>query len=173
MSKYKNETMSIIDNDIMNLFPLSYVKNYLRIDNEYDDDFLNNAIATACNYAERITGKILGLKTIQLSFETTSPISSISKQEIKIKKIISVSVNNNKIDNSCYYIRNGECIFKKQIKGKVVIVFETGIPYNEINLDIRQAILFHIASMFNNKDGGCQVPSASTEIYNTYRFIKL
>ena len=39
---------------------LKYVKNYLRIDNDCDDELLINAIATAINYAEYTINKVFG-----------------------------------------------------------------------------------------------------------------
>ena len=64
MKNYQNEKIVVVESNTLDILPLKYVKNYLRIDNDCDDEFLLNAIATACNYAENLTGKIIGEKTI-------------------------------------------------------------------------------------------------------------
>lgn len=84
---------------------LEYVKNYLRIDYNDDDDFLTNCIEMSLLYAGGKLGK--------------------------------------KFDD-----------VKKQA-------------------DIKQALLYHIAQIYQNKTGENQAPEASNEIYDMYRDVKI
>lgn len=95
------------ENDITanNVLTLEYVKNYLRIDHDYDDEFLNNCIAMSLLYARNKLGT--------------------------------------KFDN----VKNQS--------------------------DIKQALLYHIAQIYQNKTGDNQTPEASCEIYDLYRDIKI
>ena len=93
------------DNAEDNILTLEYVKNYLRIDYNDDDEFLTNCIEMSLLYAR---GKL-----------------------------------GTKFDN-----------VKKQA-------------------DIKQALLYHIAQIYQNKTGESQAPEASNEIYNMYKDVKI
>ena len=92
--------------DLNTVFPLAFVKNYLRIDNDLDDDFLAHALESAVIFARQASG-------LQLA----------SSEEF------------------------GE--------------------------DIKQAILYHVASMYQNRDGNVCVPEASMEIYKVHRGVRI
>jgi len=172
MNRYKNEHLITIQSDILELFPLDYVKNYLRIDNDYDDDFLKNAIATACNYAEKYTNTIIGLKTFNLTFQTDTKINQI-EQSMNISQIVSIKNNNNEIDCENYKLENGKIFLKKALSGYFDITFKAGTPFDEVLIDIRQAIMYHVAKIYNNKDGDFSIPQSSIDIYNLYKPIKI
>ena len=43
----------------------------------------------------------------------------------------------------------------------------------EFSEDIRQAILYHVASMYQNREGDAFVPEAAMEIYKTRRGVRI
>ena len=92
--------------DLNTVMPLSFVKNYLRIDNDLDDGFLTHAVESATIFARQASG-------LQLA----------SSEEF------------------------GE--------------------------DIKQAILYHVASMYQNREGDAFVPEAAMEIYKTRRGVRI
>lgn len=92
--------------DLNTVMPLSFVKNYLRIDNDLDDGFLTHAVESATIFARQASG-----------------LKLVSAEEF------------------------GE--------------------------DIRQAILYHVASMYQNRDGNVCVPEASIEIYKVHRGVRI
>ena len=92
--------------DLNTVFPLAFVKNYLRIDNDLDDAFLAHAVESAT-------------------------------------------------------------IFARQASGLKLVSAE------EFSEDIRQAILYHVASMYHNREGDVFVPEATMEIYKTRRGVRI
>ena len=173
MKNYQNEKIVVVESNTLDILPLKYVKNYLRIDNDCDDEFLLNAIATACNYAENLTGKIIGEKTIQLTFYSGNGIFQIDKDKLNIVTILSVYENDILIDADQYELKNGVINLKKAISGNIKVVFKAGEVIDDTLVDIRQAILYHVASIYNHKDGDFVVPQASMEIYNQYKPVRL
>jgi len=92
--------------DLNTVMPLSFVKNYLRIDNDLDDGFLAHAVESAA-------------------------------------------------------------IFARQASGLKLVSAE------EFSEDIRQAILYHVASMYQNREGDVFVPEAAMEVYKTRRGVRI
>ena len=93
-------------NDEKNDFlTLDYIKNYLRVDYNDDDEFLLNCLEMALLHAKNIIGK--------------------------------------RFDD----VKN--------------------------NADVKQAIMYHIAQIYQNKAGENTLPQASSEIYKLYRDIKI
>ena len=166
-----NENIKIIEFDTENVLKLEYVKNYLRIDNNKDDEFLKNAISTATLYAEKIIGKIIGEKQIEISFYAKKDISKIEKNNIFINEVISFNVNDEVLESNNYYLQNGKILLNHPINGNIKVCFKTGNNY--INEDIKQAVLYHIATIYQNKNGSFEIPKATMEIYNSYRDIKI
>ena len=169
---FNNKNLSVVDFETTNLLNLDYVKNYLRIDNNLDDEFLKNAIITACKYAEQMTGKIFGKKTLKLSIYTKKPISKI-KESFRFDEILNISIDGTKLAENDYYLDNGALILYSSQSGNICVVFKTGIDASEIDADLKQAILYHIATIYQNKDGNFSVPQASQDVYNAYRKIRL
>lgn len=97
---------SITNDEMFNILSLDYIKNYLRIDNNLDDEFLTECFKTAIFYAN----SVLGIR--------------LHKRK---------------------YVSN----------------------------DIKQALLYHIATIYQNKDGNHEIPKASNDIYNMHRDIKI
>jgi len=171
--EYVNECITVIETDALKILPLKYVKNYLRIDNDCDDGFLLNAVATAINYAQMITGKIFGTNTFKLNFTSDKALLKIDKTPILIDEVLNLYVNNKKIEENNFKLKNGIIVFDKSISGEICVVFKAGIPIGQILADIKQAMLYHVASIYQNKDGGRSVPKAAQEIYNLYRKVRL
>lgn len=102
----EDNTQQNTNNDTENVvLTLDYVKNYLRIDHNYDDEFLNNCVKMSLLYARNKLGA--------------------------------------KFDSVKY------------------------------QADVKQALLYHIAQIYQNKIGDNQAPEASNEIYNMYKDIKI
>lgn len=99
---YINIMSNINTNKIISL---EYIKNYLRIDHNYDDEFLLNCLSTALIYANNFMNTTLQKQT-------------------------------------------------------------------NISNDLKQALLYHIATIYENKNGNHEIPQASKDIYNLYRNVR-
>ena len=170
--KYDNENLKIIEENILDLISLGYVKNYLRIDNDCDDEFIKNTIYFAYDYAEKTTGKTFGFKKYELTFSTEKSVLKIDKMPIFINEVLSFYANDLELSRDEYQLKNGILFLNKAISGDIKITFLAGSNM-PLPADIKQAILFHIANIYQNKNGDCQVPQATQEIYDLYRKIKI
>lgn len=171
-----NEILKIIEFDATKTIQLEFVKNYLRIDNDCDDEFLKNAITTANNYAEKILNKVVCIKTFELSFSISSDeqITKIDKKpSISIDEIVSVYVNEQEEGAENYGIENGVLIFKIPVSGNIKVVFKSGFNTENIPAEIKQAIICHVATIYQNKNGDFEAPKATQEIYNLHRKIRI
>ena len=170
--QYKNENINVIKVDLEQTMPTQYLKNYLRIDNDCDNDFLLDALTTAVNYAEKITGKNFVTKTYKLTFQITKDISKIDKTPILFDELIDICVNDTHLTHLDFELRNGIIFLKKNISGNMKVIYKT-LSTNEMPADIKQAVLFHVASIYQNKNGDCSVPKGAQEIYSLYRNIRI
>ena len=172
-----NEKIKIVEYYTDNIFTIDYIKNYLRIDNNFDDNFLINSIITANNFAEKMINRTICLKKYELSFYTDKNITNLKNIDLKIPfpviEINEVLANNNIISGENYEINNYKILFKKDITGEIKITFKAGYYSDEIQEDIKQSMLFHIASIYQNKSGNCTIPQVSKEIYSLYRDIRI
>ena len=118
-----------------------------------------------------MTGKTFGTKKYELNFSTEEQISKIDKTPILISEILNFSIDNIELQVNEYSLKNGVIYLNKAKSGNVKIIF---ISYgNDMIADIKQAMLFHIASIYQNKNGDCLIPQATQEIYSLYRKIKI
>ena len=171
MNNKKNEKLTTLESNTDNVFSLEYVKNYLRIDNEYDDEFLQEAIKTAITFAEKMINHDISNKKIQYSFIQTLNTKQIAVENKEINDVETLLIDGvEKQKDTNFTITNGKIEFNENISGNILIVFTTNIT--TIESDIKQAILFHIANIYQNKSGLCKVPDASMEIYNMNKQIR-
>ena len=173
MSKIKNEKLVLNEFEPTSIISLEYVKNYLRIDNNCDDEFLKNAILVASNYAEKMIGKIIGEKTFIFSCEIDNPTKSIDVAKLQITEIISVKIGEETLQNDAYCMEKTNLVFNQNVVGDAKITFKAGIKTEEIPADIKQAMLYHIASIYQNKEGNFAIPQATQDIYSTYRGVRV
>ena len=170
--QYKDENMVVIETNLEQMLPLQYLKNYLRIDNDCDDNFLLNALETAVNYAEAVTGKRFVTKVYKLTFQITEDVSKIDKTPILFDELIDICVDGTHLTYLDFELKNGIIFLKKNIIGSIEIIFKIS-SVGEIPADIKQAILFHVANIYQNKNGDCSVPKGAQEIYSLYRNVRI
>lgn len=169
----ENNLPIVTEFDATTILSLNYIKNYLRIDNNCDDDFLQNALLVAISYAEKITGYILGTKTLKTTITLKTATQKLNDFPFIINEIISITNNGEALQATQYQLSNGNILFTKQTSGTIEIEFKTGISATSIPQDIKQAILQHIATMYQNKNGNYTIPQAVQNTYSQYKNIRI
>lgn len=169
----ENNLSTVIEFDATTILSLNYIKNYLRIDNDCDDEFLQNALLTAISYAEKITGYILGVKTLKTTITLQTSTQKLKEFPFIINEIISITNNGENLQDTDYTVNNGVILFKHQISGTLEIEFKTGMESLSVPQDIKQAILQHIATMYQNKNGNYTIPQAVQNTYSQYKNIRI
>ena len=169
----KNNLPVLIEFDATTILSLNYIKNYLRIDNDCDDEFLQNALLTAISYTETITGYILGIKTLKTQITLKTATQKIKDFPYAVNEVISIINNGENLQSTDYTIDDGEISFTHHISGTLEIEFKTGVESQSIPQDIKQAILQHIATMYQNKHGNYEIPQAVKNTYSQYKKIRI
>jgi uncharacterized phiE125 gp8 family phage protein len=162
---------------------LAEVKNFLRVDESIDDNLIAKLIKTATKQCELYTGKTLITKTYRCSFYNSieysvnllySPIQSI----VSIK---TVDAKNNEtlIDDASYFadmaggILNFNAVPANFYRIDITYIAGFGNVANEVPEDLKQAMLIHIARMYDDKSGYSLLPTSCLEIYKKYKLMRL
>lgn len=154
---------------------LATVKLYLKIDYDNDDALLA-AITTGCEeFAEKATGMTLSPKTYQMvidkAYDAQSRIQLLYPPFISVD---SVMVANKNIP---YIFSNatGEVIINTSgINCLFAIKYQAGFEsYSAIPTSIKNAILSHIAKVYENREGDFSPPSFAMSAYSQYRKVRL
>lgn len=161
---------------------LTEVKTYLRIEGEYEDELLTSMIKAATNSAENYMSNSILNKKYQAVYDNyvaeenllpKQPVTSITEVR-KIASDDSVSV----IPSNQYFLSSGneKIIFIHCPSGKrIEIDFFAGLASSASGLPhtIKQALLCHIANMYERKVASSNVPELSKQIYNSYKKVRL
>lgn len=172
--------MSIINilNELdTSIIDLSEIKNFLRIDFDEDDNLLNRLLKSAIKQCELYISRSITQKTYRLSLynRVGKFINLLYFPVTNVTSIDIIDKNNNTIKFKNYTF--------DQISNKVTlnniptnfyridITYEAG--YTKIPDDIKQALLFHVAKMYDDKIGYSPIPKASLNIYKNYKIIRM
>lgn len=159
---------------------LAEVKEYLRIDHDLEDNLLQNMIATVRASAEGflkrslITQKIL-LTYVQYVPKTiTLPMGPVQSVEY----IISYDTyDEGKILAKDYYtLRNDRILLRTEIISvETSIYYKAGYGDNPASIpgSIRQGMLTHINSLYEDRDGVRGIPEQSISLYNSFRTLRI
>lgn len=172
--------MSIINilNELdTSIIDLSEIKNFLRIDFDEDDNLLNRLLKSAIKQCELYISRSITQKTYRLSLynRVGKFINLLYFPVTNVTSIDIIDKNNNTVKFKNYTF--------DQISNKVIlnniptnfyridITYEAG--YTKIPDDIKQALLFHVAKMYDDKIGYSPIPKASLNIYKNYKIIRM
>lgn len=177
-----NPTLKIYQNPLIEPLDLDEVKNYLKIENTEDDSLISSLIVTVRQSAENF----LKLSLINQSWATLfdnylpqtvsllkAPVQAISSVVLYDKQGVSIT-----IDSSQYSLnsaRNKIIFDSSHISYKSEIIYVSGFGANkeDIPSPIKQAMLMHIASIYDNRAGGDTIPDYAKSLYSPFRSINL
>ena len=164
----------IVSYNTENILNVEFVKNYLRIDNSEDDLIIKNYIETAILFAEKYIGIELCDKNIEYSFFISQNTKTLKDDIFKnTNKNSIVSIENNGICIENFSVENDTISLEECIAGKTNITITKQASFKNISSNLKQALLCHIASMYQNKDGDCKIPKTTLQIYNFNKDIEL
>ena len=175
-----NQEIEMLKNKPINFITLKEAKQYLRIDNENDDEMLAHMINIAALAAENY----LGLKLQETSWKMTIynhlPISIkfVNKPISKIEQVKFIR-NNKEISYLLpdqYFLNNSKDMlsFKRlHLAQKTEITYHTG--YNETSLPatIKQGMLEHLARLYDFRGSDHGLPLAAKSLYQPYKQMRL
>lgn len=155
-----------------NSLSLPLVKSYLRITDDYHDKLVATFIQAAVEFAEASTGLSVGLRKIEA---TISKISSLVRlPELPIQDIEEVVIYPNSpkeriLTKDDYFFNDIKLLIYNEtnIGHDTKIIYTAG--YKLIPALLADAMLTHIADMYDNRAGEGDVPLKSLNIYRYYR----
>ncbi|WP_341756695.1 MULTISPECIES: head-tail connector protein [unclassified Candidatus Tisiphia] len=169
---HKKNTFRIIELIPQTIWSLAEVKNYMRIEGNYDDELISGLIDAAITAAENFTK----LTIITRRVEFVCNIKNQQNFQLKyqpIKKLVKITLTNSseliELQSDQYYLdqdRSLLCLNKKLENYRLIVEYIIG--YDKINIpaSIKYGILMHIAEMYDRERQNAT--SLSTEIKNLY-----
>lgn len=170
---------------IIELFPqdiwsLAEVKNYLRIEANYDDQLISSLIDTAINIAENFTKLTVISKRLQLIIN----IKNQQKIQLKyqpvnklLKIIMIIDEKELELSDKQYYLDQQKSILywhEELLMGKLQIEYIAGFAKDNVPPAIKQAILMHVAEMYDQQKADSNFLSTEIKnLYLPYRFLRL
>lgn len=179
--------MNILKNPILNIktdalnlaIDLTTIKKFLKVDFDNDDELITKMIKTATNQCETHINKTLVEKTYIYSLYELknnsvilpySPIKSINEINTNnINNVATILLSSDYILDSVGGILN--FINKPENFYRLDIEYTAGLT--TINDELIQALLMHIARMYEDRSGYSPIPTNSLNIYKKYKQIKL
>lgn len=170
---------------IIELFPqtiwaLSEVKNYMRIEANYDDQLITSLIDAAINVAENFTKLTIISKRLQL----ISNIENQQKIQLKyqpinklLKVLMIIDEKELKLGDKQYNLDQEKSILylnDQSLIGELLVEYIAGFGKDNIPPAIKQAILMHVVEMYDRERVDSNFLSAEIKnLYLPYRFLRL
>lgn len=169
-------TINVLDEANSEIISLSEIKNFLRIDFDDDNDLLIRLLKSALKICELYISQTLNPKVYQLSlYKIGREINLLYPPVIDVLSINIVNKNNDCLEYKNYmFDKISNKITLNNIPFdfyRIDIVYKAG--YTLVPDDLKQAILFHISKMYDDKTGYSPIPKASLNIYKNYKTIRI
>ena len=171
MSNSYSEIIEILEDD-SKIFDLSEVKSYLRITHDHDDNILRNITAAAIEVAENFTRMHITRKRVFVKLQ-----GNIKHQEVLphspalfVEKIL--YKQNIELPKDKYnIIDSGKAIeFTNPYNlHDIQIFYIVGARDIGLQKSIRQGILMHIASIYDNAGFNCDLSPQIKSLYRPFR----
>ncbi|MCC8484128.1 MAG: head-tail connector protein [Rickettsia endosymbiont of Labidopullus appendiculatus] len=169
---HKKNTFRIIELIPQAIWSLVEVKNYMRIEGDYDDDLISSLIDAAIMAAENFTK----LTIITRRVEFVCNIKNQQNFQLKyqpIKELVKITLTNSsefiELRSDQYYLdhdRSLLCLNKKLENYQLMVEYIVGYDKMHIPASIKHGILMHIAEMYDRERQNTTY--LSTEIKNLY-----
>ncbi|MFY9589574.1 head-tail connector protein [Rickettsia endosymbiont of Halotydeus destructor] len=160
---------------IIKIFPqkiwsLEQVKNYMRIEGNYDDDLILGIIDAAITAAENFTKLNFISKYVKFICNTQGKNNFALKYQ-PIKEIVKVTKQLKdqivELTNDQYFFDNDILRLKQKLANDELIVeYVSGFEENNIPHSIKHGIMLHIAEMYDRQ--GQSSVGLSPEVKNLY-----
>lgn len=180
MTNYRIPFLSVITPPATEPLTLSEAKLYLRVDSSTEDALITSLIVTARIVAEQYLQRSLISQVRKITFNDYSfavislpfgPVQSVDSIKLIARDGTETSIN------SAYYTLtagNEKVVLDSGLLGnKVEVTYTAGYgEEGEVPENIRQGMLIHIATLFENRGEGGGIPKGVEELYRPYRMIR-
>lgn len=154
------------------LFQLDYVKNYLRITHDYDDQLIHNLFETALEHCQQILRIKIRKHTIKAKIIDASKI--INLKYACIVSLASITSNGKKIAvadfvESLNLQRNKLILQEDMVGGDFELQYVVGYSQSNIPSGIRQGILMYLSKLYEQPPNMQQIDQQINQLIMPYR----
>ena len=156
-------------------------KNYLKVSGSDDDTLITGLIQTAREAAEKFLKSSLITQSWKLSYDEYAP-SVIKLPMAPVQSITSVTAyardeSSTVVSSGNYYLSAGnqKLMFEATtVSHRVEIIYVTGYGASAADVPnpIKQAMLAHIAAIYDGRAGANVIPAQSQSLYAPYRVVR-
>lgn len=166
----------IIDAPKQNLISLDYVKNFLRISHNYDDELLEDLVSAAIEAAEHYLRLKLSRATIKIELPFAARNLEIALPLTPVAKIEEVILHDgDKKMSHPFSSKNNMLLLKKMpAHQKIICIYVAG--YNQavdLPANIKRGIMMQVAEAYDNSDSVPLISEAICRNYKSYRKLSL
>ena len=169
---YRKDTFKVVELLPQQIWSLADVKNYMRIEGDYDDGLISSLIEAAIVAAENFTK----MSIISRRVEFTCNIRNRQEFNLRyrpitqlVKIIVVTAGKETTLSNEQYFLDTDHSILflNQRFPDEMLLVeYLAGFDQGNIPQSIRHGILMHIAEMYDRERQ--DAPFLSTEIKNLY-----
>lgn len=160
---------------------LAEVKLALRVDGSSEDVYIVSLIKAARQAAEEYLRRSLVTQSWQLQFDSYAPKSVFLPkgpvQSVTFVKSIAQDWSETTVSSNAYRLNAGkdQLIFNAAPIGMIIqIKYVTGFgDSTDVPYQLKQGMLAHIAAMYENRDGNCEMPPLAKDLYASYKVVKI
>ncbi len=180
MTKVKRITIKNIYKSKIEPLTIKEVKLYLRLDSVVDDIIVQKIITAARIAGENYTRISLVQSRLLLTAynyvdnEISLPLGPVSEIESVIL-VDRYDARSNLAKNFYYFDEEEQSLVFKStlISPKILIRYHAGFSPGDLPEDLKQAMLIHIASLYESRIGNETIPAAAKSLYQPYKIMKI
>lgn len=160
---------------------LAEAKLFLRVDHSDDDALIATLISAVRSHAEEYLRKSLASQTWKLTYEDYAPLCTPLPHG-PVMEILSVIRRDRQgiatiVDAATYHLnaRADQLHFDSMVMAyEVEVLYEAGYgEVEEVPASVRQGMLLHLATLYENRTGGIDLPAATLTLYKPHRAVYL
>jgi uncharacterized phiE125 gp8 family phage protein len=160
---------------------LSEAKDFLRVEGTADDTFIGELITVAREAAEVYLRASLITQSWMLVYDdyapSKTPLPFGPVQSITSVTLVARDETTTLLDSSSYYLTAGNrhvMFDATPVSHQVEIVYVAGFgAASDVPSPIKQGMLHHIATMYDDRAGERVIPRASEVLYGGYRGVEI
>lgn len=175
----QNISYKILEQEPHQICSLTYIKNYLRVTHDHDDELIANLIHAAIENAELVTGLTLAIKKIELSIVNIR--DKIILKYIPFLKLEHISINGHNaqqisnLEELCdINMQDNIITFHGKLYNKdLKIIYKAGYLDGKIPPSMLQGILLHIGAMYDYGELNAASTNEIRNLYMPYRKLRV
>lgn len=175
------QTYELISKNKIQLIEFASVKNYLRVDHEFDDEYIRELIDTAVEVAENYLSIILRESKWKVILNSGSLPERLKLNRYIINKIDFIKITKNNDD--VFYLNKNQFFFdstKREIFFNLKInikkcEIDVSSGYNSVTLPkpLKQGMLEHIAQMYDLRGQNHGLSLSVKSLYQPYKNVRI